>query len=110
VAETSKDESQNAVPPTPKQGEPNSIGNVAQQATTRPAQGRLEFAAVSIRPPEPGGSGGGGFACRGVDGIRRANAGEQGNPDFAAPQGRCVGYGISLGRLVEFAYNMPHRM
>ena len=82
-----------------------------QQSTASPARAetpRLKFEAASIRPVAPG-AGPNGFACRGIDGMQRADAGETGNPGFIAPQGRCVGNGVSLARLITFAYRVPHR-
>src|SRR6185503_3923284 len=49
-----------------------------------------------------------GFACHGVDGNRRASFGEGGG-SLVAPKGRCVGNGVLLSSLIEFAYGIPHR-
>jgi len=76
-------------------------------AITPALPARLDFGAVSIRPLSTGEPAGSGFACRGVDGIRRADAGEKGNLSLQAPQGRCTGT-VALARLIEFAYGVPH--
>src|SRR5262249_54152666 len=48
-----------------------------------------------------------GFACHGIDGIQRAAFGT--GPDLPAPQGRCVGNGVSVARLTTYAYGIPWR-
>jgi uncharacterized protein (TIGR03435 family) len=71
---------------------------------------RLEFAIASIKPM-PLSYGPYGLACRGIDGSRYARWGNFASSSdlssypIKAPQGRCVGNGVSLAALVEFAYD-----
>src|SRR5262249_42290331 len=79
----------------------------------------LEFDAISIRPnvKEPGGgyyflpgNPNGpqwGFGCHGTDGIPRAPFGT--GPDILIPLGRCVGNGVTVGHLMNYAYGSPWR-
>jgi len=84
-----------------------------QRATSAPSAGgtaRLEFGAVSIKVIAPFTviPGGLGLACHGIDGIQRVllTFTQGGQESVTAPQGRCVGNGVFLSTLIEFAYGI----
>ena len=88
----------------------------AAQRGTSTAPSGLKFEVVSIRPstwrgprgPEvvaPGESLG--FGCHGTDGIPRAPF--NGGPQIPIPQGRCVGNGVTVALLMNYAYGSPWR-
>jgi uncharacterized protein (TIGR03435 family) len=89
-------------------------------SATQTQSTRLEFAAVSIKPNVRNGASGGyqfvaggangaswGFGCHGTDGVLRAIFGT--GPEIPTPLGRCVGNGVSVARLVTYAYGVPWR-
>lgn len=92
-----------------------------QRAPVPAAPARLEFAAASIKPIAanttiPGTAGGLrgaglGLACHGTDGVQRVllTFTQSGQTGVTAPQGRCVGIGVFLSTLVEFAYGIQAR-
>jgi hypothetical protein len=69
----------------------------------------LNFAVTSVKtmPPKTLMQGAG-LACHGVDGVRRVvlTGTEDGEKVVNAPRGRCVGNGVFLSTLVEFAYGV----
>jgi uncharacterized protein (TIGR03435 family) len=77
------------------------------QVRNEPAQPRMEFAAVSIKPVPPGPFRGG-FSCHGTDGNAHPFDASFNNP-FTAPQGRCVGTGVSPPLLIGVAYGIEPR-
>jgi uncharacterized protein (TIGR03435 family) len=86
------------------------------QQTTVAAQRGTRFAIVSIRPAGPLAPGPAtlgpetesrGFGCHGVDGIPRALF--RAGPEIPIPQGRCVGNGVTLMALINYAYGSPWR-
>jgi uncharacterized protein (TIGR03435 family) len=92
-----------------------------QQAPVPAAPARLEFAVASIKPIAanttiPGTAGGLrgaglGLACHGTDGVQRVllTFTHAGQASVIAPQGRCVGTGVFLSTLIEFAYGIQAR-
>jgi uncharacterized protein (TIGR03435 family) len=103
----------------PVNEEPVSVVQQAPPATpeppkppTPPSRGKLEFAATSLRVMPPGTKVGGvGLACHGSDGVQRiVTVIMRGVQDgVKAPLGRCVGSGIFLSTLIEFAYGVAPR-
>jgi uncharacterized protein (TIGR03435 family) len=92
-----------------------------QQAPVPAAPAKLEFAVASIKPIAanttiPGTVGGLrgaglGLACHGTDGVQRVllTFTHAGQASVIAPQGRCVGKGVFLSTLIEFAYGIQAR-
>jgi uncharacterized protein (TIGR03435 family) len=86
------------------------------QQTTVAAQKGNRFSVTAIRSvgPRPAGPASlsadtesRGFGCHGIDGIPRAIFGA--GPEIPIPQGRCVGNGINLMGLINYAYGSPWR-
>src|SRR5262249_21702646 len=77
--------------------------DVAQAAQTR-AFGlvSLKVEADSAAAPDVVG-----LACRGVDGVRRAQFGTSGDQAVTKPLGCCEGRHVSLASLINFAYDVP---
>jgi uncharacterized protein (TIGR03435 family) len=85
---------------------------VPESKVTQPAQ-HLEFAVISIKPISGdirsimSSFGSLGFACHGTDGVPRAPF--RGGPEIPVPLGRCVGIGVNLAWLMNYAYESPWR-
>jgi uncharacterized protein (TIGR03435 family) len=81
------------------------------QQTTVAAQKGNRFSVTAIRSVGPRSLGADtesrGFGCHGIDGIPRALFGA--GPEIPIPQGRCVGSGITLMGLINYAYGSPWR-
>lgn len=84
------------------------------QQTTVAAQRGTQFSVASIRsvgplPPGPASLGADtesrGFGCHGVDGIPRLLF--RAGLEIPIPQGRCVGNGVTLMGLINYAYGTP---
>jgi uncharacterized protein (TIGR03435 family) len=84
------------------------------QQTTVSAERGTRFSVASIRSVGPLGPGpvslgadteSLGFGCHGVDGMPRALF--RAGPEIPIPQGRCVGNGVTLSVLINYAYGTP---
>jgi uncharacterized protein (TIGR03435 family) len=72
----------------------------------------LRFAVASVKTITPATMmPGAGLACHGVDGVQRIllTVTDAGLNAVKAPQGRCVGSGVFLSTLIEFAYGVHPR-
>jgi uncharacterized protein (TIGR03435 family) len=107
-----------AVQVAPVKEEPVRVVQQATPATPEPpkppppSRGKLEFTATSLRVLPPGTKMGGvGLACHGSDGVQRiVTVIMPGVQDgVKAPLGRCMGSGIFLSTLIEFAYGVAPR-
>jgi uncharacterized protein (TIGR03435 family) len=74
------------------------------EATKTSASASLEFAVISVKRIPPGPFRGG-FSCHGIDGNGHLFDASFNNP-LLAPQGRCVGIGVSPPALIAYAYDI----